>query len=78
VSAHTLATQPDLVGRYRMRLEPTTEPASLDASRGGTQAASAPDLDTMAVRLTGASMRFLEVGLAVAAIATALLAGVGR
>jgi hypothetical protein len=32
----------------------------------------------MAVRLTGASMRLLEVGLALAAIATALLAGVGR
>lgn len=78
MSAHTLATQPDLVGRYRTRLKPATEPASVDASLGGAQGASAPDLDTMAVRLTGASMRLLEVGLAVAAIATALLAGVGR
>jgi hypothetical protein len=68
VSAHTLATQPHLVGRYRTRLKPTTEPASVDATHQ----------DTMAVRLTGASMRLLEVGLAVAAIATALLAGVGR
>ena len=78
MSAHTLATQPDLVGRYRARLKPSTELPSVDASRGGAQSASAPDLDTMAVRLTGASMRTLEVGLAVAAIATALLAGVGR
>jgi hypothetical protein len=30
------------------------------------------------VRLTGASMRLLEVSLAVVAIATALLAGAGR
>ncbi|MEA2675143.1 MAG: hypothetical protein QOI92_2335, partial [Chloroflexota bacterium] len=75
---HTLATQPHLVGRYRTRLEPTTEPASVDASQGGAQSASTLDQDTMAVRLTGASMRLLEVGLAVAAVATALLAGVGR
>jgi hypothetical protein len=61
VSAHTLATRPNLVGRYRTRLTPT-EPAP----------------DTMAVRLTGASMRLLEVSLAVVAIATALLAGAGR
>jgi hypothetical protein len=78
VSAHTLATQPHLVGRYGTRLEPMTEPASLDPSREGAHSASAPDLDTMAVRLSGASMRLVEVSLAVAAIATALLAGVGR
>jgi hypothetical protein len=62
VSAHTLATRPNLVARYHARLQPTTEPAQ----------------DTMAIRLTGASMRLLEVSLAVVAIATALLAGVGR
>jgi hypothetical protein len=38
----------------------------------------APSTAAVAVRLTGASMRILEVGVAVAAIATALLAGVGR
>ena len=78
MSAHTLATQPNLVGRYPARLKPTTEPASVDAPQRGVWSASAPAHDTMAVRLTGASMRLLEVGLAVAAIATALLAGVGR
>jgi len=43
---------------------------------------TAPAADPVAARsvvhLTGASMRFLEMGLALAAIATALLLGVGR
>ena len=33
---------------------------------------------SLAVRLPGASMRFLEAGLAATAIATAILIGVGR
>lgn len=78
MSAHTLATQPHLVGRHRTIPRPTTEPASVDAQRRGARSGSALGHDTVGVRLTGASMRLLEVSLAVVAIATALLAGAGR
>ena len=78
MSAHTLATQPRLVGPYGPRRRPATEIVSPTQAPDGAPSVVAPAMSTMTVELTGASMRLLEVSLAVAAIATALLAGVGR
>lgn len=50
-----------------------SEPSKTRAARGADPFAS-----RSIVHLTGASMRFLEMGLALAAIATAVLIGVGR
>jgi hypothetical protein len=54
------------VGRLRDR--PYDEDASTDRPRS----------TSFAVRLPGASMRVLEAGLALTAIATAILIGIGR
>jgi hypothetical protein len=78
VSAPTLATQSHLLGDYRPRRHLTTDGGAAVAEPGGAPSAVAPSKATMAVHLTGASMRLLEVSLAVAAIATALLVGIGR
>jgi hypothetical protein len=43
-----------------------------------TAAVAQPRATDMAARLSGASMRLLETGLALTAIATALLIGLGR
>ena len=50
------------------RLRPRPAGASIDR----------PRVTTLAVRMPGASMRLLEAGLAVTAIATAILIGIGR
>jgi hypothetical protein len=52
----------------RLRQHHSDEGANIDRSR----------VTTLAVRLPGASMRLLEAGLAVTAIATAILIGLGR
>jgi hypothetical protein len=52
----------------RLRALPTDEGTSIDQPRA----------TTLAVRLPGASMRLLEGGLALTAIATAILIGLGR
>lgn len=50
----------------------------LHARRGAVSAVIEPRASNMTVLLSGASMRVLETGLAVIAIATALLIGLGR
>ena len=67
MSAQSVLRQRSLVGHLRQRRSETAA-----VSTPGTPAAS------RSVHLTGASMRFLEMGLAVASIATALLIGAGR
>jgi len=52
----------------RLRLRPSDAGQSLEEPRA----------TSVAVRLPGASMRFLEAGLAATAIATAILIGFGR
>jgi hypothetical protein len=52
----------------RLRQRPSDEGASIDQAR----------VATFAVRLPGASMRLLEAGLVLTAIATAILIGIGR
>lgn len=69
MSARTLAPVATRIGPR----PPLPEPNGAAGS-----AAPTPSTTPIAVRLTGASMRLLEVSLAAAAIATALLAGVGR
>lgn len=64
MSLHTLVSD-GLAGRL--------QPRRLTAA-----AVSRPDATDVAARLSGASMRILETGLALAAIATALLIGLGR
>ncbi|HYK96243.1 MAG TPA: hypothetical protein VE011_10315 [Candidatus Dormibacteraeota bacterium] len=78
MSAHTLATQPHLVGPYGPRRRQATEIVSPGPSPDSASSAMAPTMSTVAVQLSGASMRLLELSLAIAAIATALLAGIGR
>ena len=46
--------------------------------RGALQATLEPPPNTLAVAMSGGSMRFLEAGLALTALATALLIGLGR
>ena len=48
------------------------------AHRSATAAVAEPQSIPLGVRLTGTSMRFLETGLAIIAIATALLIGLGH
>ena len=50
----------------------------LPTRRIAAAAVARPARSPMAVRLSGASMRVLETGLALTAIATALLIGIGR
>jgi hypothetical protein len=52
----------------RLQAHPSGEGTSIDE----------PRVTTLAVRLPGASMRLLEAGLALTAIATAILIGLGR
>ena len=47
-------------------------------ARRATSAVLQPPTKVLAVRLTGASMRILETGLALSAIATAVLLGMAR
>jgi hypothetical protein len=56
-----------VTGRFGPR---TSDAGSTSVPRAGSRLPS--------VRLSGASMRFLEAGLALGAIATAILIGVGR
>ena len=63
MSLHTIVSD-GVVGRLHLRRAPA--------------AVLRPRATEMAVRLTGMSMRVLETGLAVTAIATALLLGLGR
>jgi hypothetical protein len=63
VSLHTIVSD-GVVGRLHLRRAPA--------------AVVRPRTAEMAVRLTGTSMRILETGMAVTAIATALLIGLGR
>jgi hypothetical protein len=67
VSLHTLVSD-GLANRLQPRLQP----------RRITAAVAQPRATDMAARLSGASMRLLETGLALTAIATALLIGLGR
>jgi hypothetical protein len=64
VSLHTLVTD-GLAGRFPAR-------------RSSTAVVSRRESSTLAAGLSGASMRILETGLALAAIATAVLIGLGR
>lgn len=64
MSLHTIVRE-GLVGRLHHR-------------RAATAAIARPRTTPLAGRLSGASMRFLEAGLALTAIATALLIGLGR
>jgi hypothetical protein len=64
VSLHTIVSD-GLAGR-------------LPARRVSAAAVVRPTPSNMAARLSGASMRVLETGLALTAIATALLIGLGR
>ena len=50
----------------------------LHSRRGAVTAVIRPHASTMTALLSGASMRVLETGLAIVAIATALLIGLGR
>ena len=50
----------------------------LHSRRGAVSAVIQPHASTMTALLSGPSMRVLETGLAVVAIATALLIGLGR
>lgn len=82
MSAHTVVRQPGLAGHLRSRTTAAAAAAvppspSTAVSRGllGQEGLMAQG---SGVHLTGASMRFLEMGMAGAAIATALLLGVGR
>jgi hypothetical protein len=63
VSLHTIVQQ-GVIGRFNAR---RAEAAVLQ-----------PPAKVLAVRLTGASMRLLETGLALSAIATAVLLGMAR
>ena len=63
MSLHTIVSD-SAVGRLNLRRAPAT--------------VARPRVNEMAVLLTGASMRLLETGLAVTAIAVALLLGAGR
>lgn len=78
MSAHTLATPSRLVGPSGPRQRPTAEIVARRPRPAAAPSAAAPAIRTGTVHHTGASMRLLEVGMAVAAIATALLAGIGR
>jgi len=64
VSLHTLVSD-GLAGRLPTR-------------RSSAPVLVQPEPSTIAARLSGASMRILETGLAVTAIVTALLIGLGR
>lgn len=61
-----------MVGRLGQR------PAERDSTVAKTQAVELDAGDEPDVRLPGASMRFLETGLALVSIATAILIGAGR
>jgi hypothetical protein len=50
----------------------------LHLRRAAMQGTIAPRPNTVTVAMSGGSMRFLEAGLALTALATALLIGVGR
>ena len=50
----------------------------LSQRQSGDARPDQPRTRSLAVRLPGASMRFLEAGLAATAIATAILIGAGR
>jgi hypothetical protein len=52
--------------------------ARLHSVRAARTAVAEPHPSHLAVRLTGASMRVLETGLALTAIAVAILIGLGR
>ncbi len=67
VSLHTLVSD-GLAGRLHQRR----------AAAPATAAAAQPRPTELVVRLSGTSMRFLETGLAMAAIGAALLIGLGR
>ena len=64
MSLHTIVSD-GLAGRFQ-------------SNRAVAAAVVRPSGTDMAVRLSGASMRILETGLALTAIATALLIGLGR
>jgi hypothetical protein len=65
VSLSTMVSR-GVAGRLRQRL--ADDGADVDRDR----------VTSLAVRMPGASMRLLEAGLAVTAIATAILIGIGR
>ncbi|GEM_PF-6458057 len=78
MSARTLATASTFIGPRRPLRELNTI-ADVPAIAAATMPSeTVPSAVTMAARLTGASMRLLEVSLAAAAMTTALLLGVGR
>jgi hypothetical protein len=69
VSLHTIVTS-GFVGRPHAR--------RAGAATAGATAVVQPRASDVTALLSGYSMRFLETGLAVIAIATALLIGLGR
>lgn len=82
MSAHTVVRQPGLAAQLRSRTTATAA-AAVPASSSAAGSRGLPAQEGLlaqgsGVHLTGASMRFLEMGMAGAAIATALLLGVGR
>ena len=64
MSLHTIVSS-GVVGRFHLR-------------RGAVSAVIQPRTTDMSTLLSGASMRLLETGLAIIAIATAMLIGLGR
>ena len=76
MSAHTVVRQPGLVEHLRPQRSGTA--AALLPTGPGAAMAQGLSEYSGAEQLTRASMRFLEASLAFAAIATALLLGLGR
>ncbi len=64
MSLHTTVVGPNLAGHH--------------PHRGATEALAQPSGAALAGRLSGMSMRLLETSLALTAIATAILIGLGR